>query len=347
MLQAIREKDLILATSKRERPHLVPVAALPPQTVCVVVPVYRGAKTLSSLVEEINALTSQHKTAEGVIFNVTEIVLVWDGAVDDSASVMERLAKENSFVRTVWLSRNFGQHAATLAGIAGSTADWVVTLDEDGQHNPADIPELLEQALESNQQLVYGMAANTAPHGFVRNTGSKVAHWAFSRLTGDKAFNRFSSFRLIRGDIARSLAAFCGNGVYLDAALNWVAAESGTVSVVLRQEGRPASSYNLSKLVEHFSRLIFCSKKTPLRLVLAMGVFTVLLSFGLAGYALFQKYAGNVPVQGWTSLFILISFFFGILMLAIGILAEYIGLILSLSMGKPLFLIQPTAPKSR
>jgi glycosyltransferase involved in cell wall biosynthesis len=315
-----------------------------PQTVSVVVPVFKGEQTLKRLTDEISAVNNTSPNSPPRKFQIIEILLVWDGARDNSAEVMKSLAQENPLVKTIWLSRNFGQHAATLAGVARSRGDWVVTLDEDGLHSPSDIEQLFSKAIEGNHQLVYGLPQNKAPHGLLRNTTSSIAHWLSHSVLGNDHPNDFSSFRLIRGDVGRSLSAYCGAGVYLDVALQWVTLTSGSCPIFLREEWRPSESYNPYRLLSHFRRLVLSSPGTPLRAISLMGIFTILLSFALTSWALYQKFTGNVPVQGWTSLFILISFLFGILMLSIGVLAEYIGLILSISLGKPLYLVQSKAP---
>ena len=108
------------------------VEAVHVETVAIVIPVYKGEATLSRLVEEIAPLTDVVTTPRGQQFQVAEVILVHDGAVDGSQRVMEGIGGRFAFVRLVWLARNFGQHPATLAGAACSTSDWVVTLDEDG-----------------------------------------------------------------------------------------------------------------------------------------------------------------------------------------------------------------------
>ena len=125
------------------------VEAVHVETVAIVIPVYKGEATLSRLVEEIAPLTEVVTTPRGQRFQVAEIILVHDGAVDGSQRVMEAIGGRFAFVRLVWLARNFGQHPATLAGAACSTAGWVVTLDEDGDHDPAAIGQFLDVALES------------------------------------------------------------------------------------------------------------------------------------------------------------------------------------------------------
>ena len=173
------------------------------QRVSIVVPVYQGERTLEPLLAEIEPLTAPGATPRGRRFHVAEVILVHDGAIDDSHTVMESLAARLPFVTNVWLSRNFGQHPATLAGMAATSADWVVTLDEDGQQNPADIGGLLDAALEVDAPLVYGQALNPPPHGLVRNTLSRLAKALSVAIVGNRQMAHFNSYRLVRGDIAQ------------------------------------------------------------------------------------------------------------------------------------------------
>lgn len=199
------------------------------QTISIVVPVYRGELTLESLLAEIAPLTTSQFSSGGISSRVSEVILVHDGAPDGSDRVISSLAERLSFVTPVWLSRNFGQHAATLAGMASTSGDWVVSLDEDGQHNPSDIFHMLDVAVEHDAQLVYAEPTNEPPHGRVRNFFSAAAKWIFQNVLGHRHIGQFNSFRLIRGDIARSLAAYCGQGTYLDVALSlgsWAAART-------------------------------------------------------------------------------------------------------------------------
>jgi len=195
--------------------------------------------TLESLLAEIAPLTTSQFSSGGISSRVSEVILVHDGAPDGSDRVISSLAERLSFVTPVWLSRNFGQHAATLAGMASTSGDWVVSLDEDGQHNPSDIFHMLDVAVEHDAQLVYAEPTNEPPHGRVRNFFSAAAKWVFQNVLGHRHIGQFNSFRLIRGDIARSLAAYCGQGTYLDVALSWVVGRSAHCPVALRRERAP------------------------------------------------------------------------------------------------------------
>lgn len=184
--------------------------------VSIVIPVYRGEKTLPTVLDEILPQTRIQTTPGQLTYSICEVILVHDCGPDRSDAVLERLAAQYSFVRVVWLSRNYGQHAATMAGMASATGDWVVTIDEDGQQNSADIGRMLDLAVNGALQLVYARPQNPPPHGWLRNFASRTAKQVAARILGDSRMTYFNSFRLIEGEIARTLAAYCGNGVYLD-----------------------------------------------------------------------------------------------------------------------------------
>jgi glycosyltransferase involved in cell wall biosynthesis len=303
-----------------------------------VIPVYQGERTLESLLIEIEPLVQPKETPRGRRFRVNEVILVHDGATDDSHSVMEALARQYPFVTPVWLSRNYGQHPATLAGMAASSGDWVATLDEDGQQDPADIGKLLDHAIEGDVALVYAKPMNGAPHALWRNAVSRLAKRVAVALVGNRSIVAFNSFRLVRGDVARSLAAYCGNGVFLDVALSWVVGQTALCPVTLRSErGRP-SGYTLGKLTAHFGRLILTAGTRPLRIISILGSLSILVGIVISAHTLWAKLTHQIPVQGYTSLLIVVCFFSGIILFSLGVIAQYLALVLTTTMGKPLYI---------
>jgi undecaprenyl-phosphate 4-deoxy-4-formamido-L-arabinose transferase len=317
--------------------------------VSIVIPVYAGEQTLPFLIDEITPLTRTQTTPNGSSFVVCEVLLVHDCGGDRSDKVIEELSAKYPYVKPVWLSRNYGQHAATLAGMASATGDWVATIDEDGQQNPADIAIMLDSALGSSLQLVYAQPTNSPPHGWLRNILSRTAKDISTRLLGHRTIVRFNSFRLVDGEIARTLAAYCGNGVYLDVGLFWITGRIGHCPVHLRSElGRP-SGYSYMALVGHFWRMILTTGTRPLRLITVMGFSSMILAIVVAAYALYSKYYGLVPVQGWTSLLIVVAFFSGSILASLGVIAEYLAVTTGIVMGKPLYVVstKPTRPAVR
>ena len=321
---------------------------LPTLHVSIVIPVYRGEKTLPALIEEIMPLTKEQKTPNGTRFIISEVLLVHDCGPDRSDISLETLSTKYLFVRPVWLSRNYGQHAATMAGMASATGDWVVTIDEDGQQDPADIGRMIDSALSASLQLVYAQPTNPPPHSWLRNAASKTAKAITSKLLSNK-IGRFNSFRLVDGEIARTLAAYCGNGVYLDVGLFWITGRIGHCPIRLRSESDRPSGYSYLKLLGHFWNLVLTTGTRPLRLITLLGCCSIVLALTISGYALFGKYYGNVPVQGWASLLIVVSFFSGAILTSLGIIAEYLAVTMGIVMGKPLYVVatKPTRPEVR
>lgn len=317
--------------------------------ISVVIPVYRGESTLPTIVAEIAELTCERMTPGGRRAIVTEVLLAHDCGPDRSDKTLEALATQYSFVIPVWLTRNYGQHAATMAGMSSATGDWVVTLDEDGQQNPEDILLMLDAAVEGDLQLVYAQPVNPPPHGWLRNLFSRTAKAISTRMLGNKSIGKFNSFRLIDGELARTLAAYCGNGVYLDVGLFWITARIGHCKVTLRDELDRPSGYSYFKLLGHFWGLILTTGTRPLRLITIVGMGSMLLAFAIAVFALYGKYVGNVPIQGWASLVVVVSFFSGTILAALGVISEYMAVTMGIAMGKPLYVVssKPVRPAKR
>lgn len=314
--------------------------------ISLVIPVYCGEKTLPILIDEIKSLTLVQSTPNGARYQICEVILVHDCGPDQSDIVLEALATQYSFVRPVWLSRNYGQHAATMAGMASATGDWVVTIDEDCQQDPADIGRMLDTAVNGAFQLVYALPINPPPHGLFRNAMSRTAKAITSKLLENSKLGKFNSFRLVSGEIARTLAAYCGNGVYLDVGLSWIVDRIGHCPVRLRNELNRPSGYSYPKLFGHFWNLILTTGTRPLRLITLMGFCSLVLAVGISAYAFYGRFFNKDPVQGWASLLIVVSFFSGATLTALGVIAEYLAVTMGIVMGKPLYVIgtKPSRP---
>lgn len=309
-------------------------------TVSIVIPVYQGEKSLQTVVEELIPYTEGATTENGHLYIVREVLLVFDHGPDDSAGIIRGLSEKYGFVRPVWLSRNFGQHPATLAGMASSGGDWVVTMDEDGQHDPAAISDMLDVALREQATVVYAEPTNPAPHGVLRNAASKSAKYIAAQIFSMQEASKFQSFRLLTGETARSVAAYAGSGVYLDVALGWIAARVVTCPVFLRQEKDRASGYNLRSLMSHFWRMVLSSGTKGLRLVSALGLLFALAGIALAIYLVISYAVGmGASEQGWTSTMIVLLLSTGGTLFSLGIIAEYVGVSVNMAMGKPAYLI--------
>ena len=310
-----------------------------PLDVSVVIPVYRGVETLPALMEEISLLRAPQSTAGGRLFQVCEVILVWDHGPDESDLTIAALAEKHEWIRPLWLSRNFGQHPATVAGMSSSRGEWVVTMDEDGQHDPRHIAMLIDQAYNDDADLVYAAPTNKPPHSRLRNAASAMTKGVVLRALSGSTAVPFHSFRLIHGEHARAVAAYCGPGVYLDVALGWVVSRVTSCALAMRTEGRDSTSYNLRRLASHFWRLVISSGNRPLRIVSGLGLVTSALGTLYAMILIFQRLSGTTEVQGWTSAIVVTLIIGGLVLLSLGVIAEYLGMAASLSMGRPLYVI--------
>jgi glycosyltransferase involved in cell wall biosynthesis len=310
-----------------------------PHAISVVIPVYQGEKTLPALMVEIAELTSVTQSPDAYPFIVTEVLLVFDNGPDDSARVIRELATEYDFVRPIWLSRNYGQHAATLAGMASTGSEWIVTLDEDGQHDPRDIGKLLDTAMRDLASVVYSKPTNPPPHGAFRNAASKGAKWLLTKFFAGSNAPDYQSFRLILGNVGRSVAAYAGSGVYLDVAMGWVAGRTSTCPIELRSEGDRQSGYSTRRLLSHFWKMVLSSGTRGLRFVSGLGIILALIGVLVIIYIFVARLWGGSAPAGWASTIVVVLVSSGAVLFSLGIIAEYIGVNVNMSLGKPPYLI--------
>jgi len=306
-------------------------------TVSIVIPVHLGSQTLRPLIEEIQLYVTPCRSPRGLKFLVAEVVLVNDCGPDKSENVIRELSQRFDWIKPVWLSKNFGQHPATLAGMAATTSEWIITIDEDGQQNPTDFGNLLDTAIENDASLVYAKPTNRPPHGVIRNTFSWIVKNTIFRMLTDGSHRNFNSFRLVSGAVGRTLAAYVGDGVYLDVALTWIVQNVAQCPVELRQETRKESGYNYRRLSSHFWRLVLSAWTRPLRIVGLLGITSFFAGIIAAIAIAIGKFNYGYAVSGWASLFAALMLIGGLILLVLGVLAEYLGMMVRASIGKPLY----------
>ena len=243
----------------------------PRHEVSIVVPVYKGETTLDALVAEILPLTMVPCRPAVCPWVVTEVLLVHDNGPDDSAGTCAVSRRHTPWCAPSGLSRNFGHNSATLAGMASTGSEWIATIDEDGQHDPADIgssstqpPRTRPHSFTRSPQTAHPMVPCATPRRGAPRRSSRT-------LAGNPRTAEYQSFRLVLGEVGRSVAAYAGAGVYLDVALGWVASRTATAPIALRGDERRASGYSARSLLGHFWRLILTSGTRGLRIVSGAG----------------------------------------------------------------------------
>ena len=296
------------------------------QHISVVVPVYSGEEFLRALWDELTSLRAELANSESPLA-LTEVIFVNDEARDGSADVLAEIEADDNSVTVVTMSRNFGQHGATIAGILHTTGDWVVSLDEDLQHPPHLIPELIEVAVRERLDLVYGYPRNLA-HSAFRDWTSRFAKRWIARLSGMKQLNLASSFRVARGPIARAAASTASHQTYFDTALAWFTNRATRVlidSQDLRVAEGGESGYSIGRLFGHARRALTAGDMRILRLVGGVGIVGVGAAAILGIRLLILWLTGNLDREalGWPSTFAALLFFGGIIATQLVVLTEY------------------------
>jgi glycosyltransferase involved in cell wall biosynthesis len=307
----------------------------------VVVPVYAGEAYLRRLVELLEVIRSDWSEI-GAPFELAEVILVDDCAVDSSPELIDTLAAEHDWIVPLHLMRNFGQHPATIAGILHSSGDWVVTMDEDLQHPPKDIEAMLRHAVTTGSDIVYAKPADDVHQSKLRDWASRGFKGALAVLTGNRHVRDFNSFRLIRGPLARAASSVVGHETYFDVALSWYTERVTTIQLSLKdhrfiQSGE--SGYNFRKLLSHARKLIISSQFKFIRGFGLLGIFVVALSIlGFLWIFILKFSASEIDTPtGWPSIMVSIFFFGGFITLILAMIVEFLVTLVLSANGKPIF----------
>ncbi len=310
-------------------------------SISIVVPVYRGEKFIFDLFDEVNNFRKNLETINSP-YQISELIFVNDDSKDGSLLKIYEIKSNNPWVTLVNLSKNFGQHQATAAGIMYSSGDWVLTIDEDLQHHPSLLEVMLKKAVEKNSDIVYVSPISGVHDSMYRDLSSKLIKKLISKITKNKHIAKFNSFRLIRGNIARGAASSSIDQTYLDISLTWFTDRIIQIKHEIKDNryiNEKQSGYSFFKLISHAKRLVLNSDIKIIRIIPTFGVITSIISVFLILYAIFKKifFPDLINSQGWTSLFVMISLFGGINVFITGIALEYISVILMQTHGKPKF----------
>ena len=296
----------------------------------VVIPVYKAESCLEELCLRL-------KIALESISPDFEIVLVEDCGGDNSWRVIERLAAEDKRVRGIKLNKNFGQHAATICGFSYSQGEWVATLDDDLEQVPEYLPYLYKKALEGHD-LVYGVYPLRS-HKPWRNITSSLARWLFSKAIPSLNYS-YTSYRVIRGDIARALTQFDSPFPFVDGYLSWLTNRYATVEVPHETRTFGVSNYTFKKLITHTLNIFVTFSDLPLRMATWIGLCTFFIGMSWLAVIGCRYLIGGISVSGYASIMAGILLFGGVQLLMLGVFGEYLGRMNFKSSKKPLYLVE-------
>ena len=304
--------------------------------VSVVIPVYNGADTLEPLVDRLVEVFKEGSYE-------CEIVMVNDGSQDDSWPIIQGLASNHPQVHGLNLMRNFGQHNALLAGIRQAKGEITVTMDDDLQNPPEEIPRLLMR-LKEGYDVVYGVPEKEQ-HGILRDTASITTKLAMRWALGFKHASHTSPFRAFRTSLRQAFADFRSTHVSIDVLLTWGATSFTYVEVTHRQRASGSSGYTLRKLISHTLNMITSFSTVPLRVATVVGFMFMFFGMVIQAYLLIMYFVGTVPLQGFTFIASLIAIFSGVQLFSLGIIGEYIARIHLRALERPTYLIEESTDR--
>ena len=297
----------------------------------VVVPVYRSESMLPELLRRVDQVLCDYVPR-------SEIILVNDGSPDRSWDVILDLLPSYPRLRAINLMRNYGQHNALLAGIEESGGEVIVTLDDDLQTPPEEIPRLLSE-LAKGFDLVYGVREKER-HGLFRNMCSVGVKWMLNRMLGVGVASSITSYRAFRSELRRAFDGRTGSCVFVDALLCWGTTKVG--SVVVKHCGRAdgRSGYSIRRLIVHTANMVTSFSQVPLQIASFIGLGATLLGVAFFIYVLVSFLLGGKTVPGFTFLAATLTLFSGIQLFVLGIIGEYLSRMHQRLMGAPAYVIR-------
>lgn len=308
----------------------------PLPSVSVVVPAYRSALSLPELVRQLEPVL------EGAASEF-ELIIVDDGSADGTWPVIEDLAQGHPWVKGVRLMRNYGQHNALLCGIRRARYELTITLDDDLQHPPEEIPKLLAR-LGPETDVVYGTPA-VEQHGLWRDVATQVTKFALQSAMGAPIARKAGAFRAFRTQLRDAFATYDAPYVSVDVLLTWATTRFEAVKVRHQPRAMGVSNYTFRKLVVHALNMLTGFSTWPLRLASLIGFFFTLVGTVALFYVLgrFLVTGGSVP--GFPFLASMIAIFSGAQLFALGIMGEYLGRMHARSMQQPTYAVRSIAEK--
>lgn len=304
-----------------------------PAGVSVVVPTYNSEATLAELLTRLQVALG----ARGEPF---EVIFVNDGSRDGSWAVARELARQPG-VRAVNLMRNYGQHNALLCGVRLAAYATTVTIDDDLQQAPEDVPRLLDE-LGRGFDVVYGYSLE-GQHGGLRNLATWFTKRALDRLLPGEIARRASAFRAFRTSARDAFTDFRAPFVSLDALLTWGAARYSAVEVPLHRREQGRSNYTPLSLARHTLNMVTFFTTWPLRMATITGFLFTLLGLLVLVYVVANYLVVGAAVPGFAFLASAISVFSGAQLFALGVIGEYLGRIHSRTLDRPSYAIEEIA----
>jgi glycosyltransferase involved in cell wall biosynthesis len=310
-----------------------PASETLPAGVSIVVPVYRGRGTI----EDLHRQVAEEFERRG---DEWELIFVDDSSPDGSWAVISEICQRDPRVRGIQMSRNYGQHAALLAGIRAARMAFTVTMDDDLQHRPDQIGRLLD-VLDDDTDLVYGQSVDEE-HAPWRNITSRLAKWVLSATIGADQARETSAFRAFRTALRDGWRRVTDPFVSIDVLLSWTTTHHRAVTVQMDERLIGTSNYTFRSLARHMVNMLTGYSTRPLRLVAWLGLVASLFGFAVLVYVIVQYFRADARVPGFAFLASLVAMLGGMQLFGLGVIGEYLGRMHVRSMDRPTYMVRRT-----
>lgn len=297
-----------------------------------VIPCYRSERTLPHVVEEIR------EKMESMKQYAYEVVLVNDCSPDGTAKTIRELCERYDHIRGVNFAKNFGQHAALMAGLRQAGGDYVICLDDDGQ-TPADEADKLIGKLEEGYDAVYAKYEHKK-HSLFRNLGSKVNEYMTRIMLGKPAELYLSSYFAVKRFVVEDMIRYENSYPYVIGLVLRATGNIANVAVSHREREEGASGYTLKKLIGLWFNGFTAFSVKPLRIATGLGAFCAIAGFMYGIYTIIKRFLNPAVPMGFSSIMAAIVFFGGMVMLMLGLIGEYIGRIYISLNNSPQYVIR-------
>ncbi len=301
----------------------------------VVAPAYNEEEVLPEFINRVTSLL-ELLMKSGKITD-WELIIVDDGSTDNTWNIIREAHSRNPRIKGIKLSRNFGHHNAITAGLRSSKGDLTIFMDSDLQARPEDIPLILDEYL-NGYEVIWGIASEREDSLFVKLT-SKLFAKLFNKMSpvyvpGDVVMVGFSKRALNYINEIREVDR------YLDGLWAYVGFRSKEVKLKkeARKGGKP--KYTFSKRLKLALYATISFTKGPLRLATYLGIFSAILGLSLGIYIIIKKLVWNTTLPGYASIFSAITIFFSMNFIILGIIGEYIGVLVDEVKSRPLYIVE-------
>ena len=297
----------------------------------VIVPVYNSEATLPALVERLYPVLN-------AIADRFELLMVNDGSRDGSWPAIRALAAEHSWIRGFDMARNYGQHNALICGIRAARYETIVTIDDDLQHPPEEIPRLLAK-YDEGFDVVYGTPEHER-HGLWRDLASQITKIALRSAMRIEVARSVSAFRVFRTSIREAFDSVRSPFVSVDVLLTWGA--SRFTAIVVRHDKRRdgQSNYTFRKLVTHALNMLTGFSTWPLQFASIVGFVFTFFGIAVLIFVVGRYLIQGMVVPGFAFLACIIAIFSGAQLFAVGVMGEYLARMHFRMMEKPLYLVR-------